>query len=47
VAFSQNDQAYLLWWDLNLSPTFGLLAIISAPDKLESQSGDPKTQMIA
>jgi len=35
VAFSQNDQGYLLW-DLNLYPIFGLWAIILAPDMLES-----------
>ena len=46
MAFSQNDQGYLLW-DLNLYPIFGLLAIILAPDYPESRSGDPKTQIIA
>ena len=42
MAFSQNDQGYLLW-DLNLYAILGLLSIILAPDKLESRSG---TQMI-
>jgi len=46
VAFRQNDQGYLLW-NLNIYPIFCLWAIILAPDKPQSQSGDPKTQMIA